>query len=387
MTTSHDLVQSLLGSLGTASVAPIELLDSLATDPSTAETLAATHGIDQTTVYRAFDPFHREALVSDADGAYALTGLGAVIRYQYHRILDAGPADREALTFIAASPHRAQLLDRLSETPARKADLSRDETDPSRTTVHRAVEAFIDRGWVARDPATGQYATTADGRVVLEQYTAFKTAIEQALSRAAFLRCCPPDVEDIPLDALAAARQVVNDVTTPDRTLAALEDAIDAGVTELRAFQSHVSTRLAEIYDPVVRSDAPMEIITTDRILTQLPDDGRYSEHVRRGLRAKNVTLLVVPGLETLPIGLAIHKDDMVVMMPATPGQVPDGDGSFQAGMIVGTESALLDWANEFYERYRAEARSPLQHVIQGLLRRIRAGGSGSGQWSVRSGE
>jgi len=356
MTTARDLVQSLLGSLGTASVAPITLFDTLATEPSTAETLAATHEIDQTTVYRALDPFRRDAFIIDEDGSYALTGLGAVVRYQYHRILDAGPAGRDALAFIAASPHRAQLLDRLSETPARKADLSRDETDPSRTTVHRAVEAFLDRGWVSRDPATGQYATTADGRVVLEQYTAFETAIEQALSRAAFLRCCPPDVEDIPLDALAAARQVVNDVTTPDRTLAALEDAIDAGVTELRAFQSHVSTRLAEIYDPVVRSDAPMEIITTDRILTQLPDDGRYSEHVRRGLRAKNVTLLVVPGLETLPIGLAIHKDDMVVMMPATPGQVPDGDGSFQAGMIVGTEPALLDWANELYERYRAEA-------------------------------
>jgi predicted transcriptional regulator len=253
--------------------------------------------------------------------------------------------------------------------------------------VHRAVEAFLDRGWVARDPATGQYATTADGQGVLEQYTAFETAIEQALSRAAFLQCCPPEIEDIPLDALAAARQVVNDVTAPDRTLAALEDAVGAGVTELRAFQSHVSTRLAEIYDPVVRSDAPMEIIITNRILTQLPDDGRYSEHVRRGLQAKNVTLLVVPGLDTLPIGLAIHKDDMVVMMPATPGQVPGGDGSFEAGMIVGTEPELLDWANEFYERYRAEAQRPLRHVIQGLLRRIRAGGSGSGQWSVRSGE
>jgi predicted transcriptional regulator len=387
MTTSRDLVQSLLGSLGTASVPPITLLDSIATDRSTAETLAARHGIDQTTVYRAFDPLHQESLISDADGAYALTGLGAVIRYQYHRILDAGPADRDALAFIAASPHRARLLARLSEAPARKADLCRRETDPSRTTVHRAVEAFLDRGWVARVPATGQYATTADGRAVVEQYTALETAIEQALSRAAFLQCCPPEIEDIPLDALAAARQVVNDVTAPDRTLAALDDAVDAGVTELRAFQSHVSTRLAEIYDPVVRSDAPMEIITTDRILTKLPDDGRYSEHVRRGLRAKNVTLLVVPGLDTLPIGLAIHTDDMVVMMPATPGQVPDGDGSFQAGMIVGTEPGLLDWANDLYERYRAEARSPLQHVIQGLLRRIRAGGSGSGQWSVRSGE
>jgi predicted transcriptional regulator len=381
------MVQSLLGSLGTASVAPVTLLDTLATEPSTAETLAATHEIDQTTVYRALDPFRRDAFIIDEDGSYALTGLGAVVRYQYHRILDAGPADRDALAFIAASPHRARLLDRLSEAPARKADLSRGETDPSRTTVHRAVKAFLDRGWIVRDPATGQYATTADGRAVLEQYTALETAIEQALSRAAFLRCCPPEIENIPLDALAAARQVVNDVTAPDRTLAALEDAVDAGVTELRAFQSHVSTRLAEIYDPVVRSDAPMEIITTDQILTQLPDDGRYSEHVRWGLRAKNVTLLVVPGLDTLPIGLAIHTDDMVVMMPATPGQVPDGDGSFQAGMIVGTEPALLDWANDLYERYRAEARSPLQHVIRGLLRRIRAGGSGSGQWSVRSGE
>ncbi len=387
MTTARDLVKSLLGSLGAASVAPVTLLDTLATEPSTAETLAAAHEIDQTTVYRALDPFRRDAFNIDEDGSYALTGLGAVIRYQYHRILDAGPADRDTLAFIAASPHRARLLDRLSEAPARKADLSRGETDPSRTTVHRAVEAFLDRGWIVRDPATGQYATTADGRAVLEQYTALETAIEQALSRAAFLRCCPPEIENIPLDALAAARQVVNDVTAPDRTLAAFEDAVDAGVTELRAFQSHVSTRLAEIYDPVVRSDAPMEIITTDRILTQLPDDGRYSEHVRRGLRAKNVTLLVVPGLDTLPIGLAIHTDDMVVMMPATPGQVPDGDGSFQAGMIVGTEPALLDWANDLYERYRAEARSPLQHDIQSLLRRIRAGGSGSGQWSVRSGE
>ncbi|MEF8825274.1 MAG: hypothetical protein V5A27_02885, partial [Halapricum sp.] len=295
--------------------------------------------------------------------------------------------DRDALAFIAASPHRARLLARLSETPARKADLSRGETDPSRTTVHRAVEAFIDRGWVARDPATGQYATTADGRAVLEQYTAFETAIEQALSRAAFLRCCPPEIEDIPLDALAAARQVVNDLTAPDRTLATLEDVVDDGVTDLRAFQSHVSTRLAEIYDPVVRSDAPMEIITTDRILTQLPDDGRYSEHVRRGLRAKNVQLLVVPGLDTLPIGLAIHNDKTVVMMPAHPGYIFSDDGSLQAGMIIGTDPDLVDWANNLYETYRARARSPLQHIIQGLLSRIRAGGSGSGRWSAHSGE
>jgi hypothetical protein len=113
MTTARDLVQSLIGSLGAASVAPVTLLDTLATEPSTAETLAVAHEIDQTTVYRALDPFRRDAFIIDEDGSYALTGLGAVVRYQYHRILDAGPADRDALAFIAASPHRARLLDRL----------------------------------------------------------------------------------------------------------------------------------------------------------------------------------------------------------------------------------------------------------------------------------
>lgn len=186
-----------------------------------------------------------------------------------------------------------------------------------------------------------------------------------------FFCCCDGHIADIPLLGLRDAEQIIDTETAPDRTMAALESLVSDGIVEFRGIQSHVSTRLADIFDPVIRSDAPVELLLTPRVFSEFPTAGRYRENVRRGLQARNVTVRVVPEIESFPFGLAIINGDTVTLGPAHVGMAFDTPEGRRSEFLICRNPVVVDWAEGVYQRYRTESRAPLEQIIQALFDRI----------------
>lgn len=129
-----------------------------------------------------------------------------------------------------------------------------------------------------------------------------------------------------------------------------------------------VSREYAENGDAIIRSGTDTELIITERVLYNLPTEGPYAAYVKRGLEASNLTLLVVPDIEVLPVGLSILDGERVIIAPANQGQVPS-EGP--AAEVMGDDPALVAWCEDLHETYRARARSPTQQVLADLKQRL----------------
>ncbi len=76
--------------------------------------------------------------------------------------------------YLFASPHRREILKRLSHSPADTRELT--EAFPiSRVTVQRHVKGFVEFGWVEK--VDGVYQTTALGDYVCECASEFLTSL------------------------------------------------------------------------------------------------------------------------------------------------------------------------------------------------------------------
>jgi predicted transcriptional regulator len=364
---SNELLAHLVGVQGDETPAPMDLLELLHETPQGASDLAEDRPISRKGVYNALDPLADQYIVVQEDGIYEVTGYGVVLYTTLESALDTPGLDRSALRFLLASSNRAALLEELRATPARKATLTEGESAPSRTTVHRAIEAFDDRGWVTGTSA-GQYTLTDTGDRVLAAYTGLISNVEAAQSTSEFLSCCDDTVADIPLSALADAELHVDTPDAPDTSRGLLRELADPDLDSFRGFLSTVSTASADVGDSIIRSGADTELIIPEPVLYDLPTEGHYTTHVKRGLEAQNFELLVVPTIDSLPIGLAIFDGDAVLMGPADLDHIPDGGN---AGTIVSTDEELVEWATDLYTDYRTRAQSPARHVLERLKQKL----------------
>ena len=367
---ANELLAHLTGASVQTQPVPATLLAALADGPASPSALANEYDLDRQRVYQRFEPLTDHRAVLHDDGTFRWTGLGVVL----HRILEETVTDsgvtRAAIAFLTASEYRGWILSQLRTNPATKAELAGDGDRPSRATVHRAITAFEERGWVMTTADSSGYEVTPTGERLSLAYDTATTAIEHALSRAPFLTCCDTTVDHIPLAGLAAADQYVIRPELPDPSRDIRRQMQVTELDSYRGFMSVVSRDLAETGDEIIRSNAETELIITERVLYNLPTKGPYAAHVKRGLEATNFTLLVVPDVDVLPIGLSILDGERVIMSPADLEQIP---GSGPASVVMGSDPALVRWCESLYETYRERARSPSRQVLSDLKDRVTA--------------
>jgi predicted transcriptional regulator len=351
-----------------------ELLSRLDTAADKIETIASEFEIDLTTAYRAVKPLQEWNLITSSEGGiYETTGLGTVVRTHFETTIESVSSSLRmaALSYLLGASSRSMILTTLSQSPADKAMLADGPGTLSRSTIHRAISGLTEHGLIVRQQATGRYVSTERGRSVLTAYEKLIDGVAIARRHTVFFCCCDKRIADIPVLGLRNAEQVIDLETAPDRTMAVLETLVDDGITEFRGVQSHVSTRLADIFDPVIRSDAPVELLLTPRVFTELPTTGRYRENVRRGLQATNVAVRIVPDIEAFPFGLAIINNDTVTLGPAHVGMAFDTPDGRRSESLVCRDPVIVDWAEGVYREYRTQSRAPLEQLIQILLDHI----------------
>jgi predicted transcriptional regulator len=153
----------------------------------------------------------------------------------------------------------------------------------------------------------------------------------------------------------------------PDRLRTVYQELLERDLETFQGLLSQVSLSLADIGDSIIQSGTDTELVITEPVLYNLPTEGRYTEHVKRGLKAKNHTLLIASGYDIFPVAIAIC-DDTVLIGPATADQVPSG---VPAGIVVSSDEALVEWATQLYDQYRDESAPLSRHILNSLISTI----------------
>ena len=330
---------------------------------STAE-LARRIGVTRQTAYRALDPCREAGLIRAVTAGSTLTCSGGAVLRAYEAICE--EIEQATLVQLARSDHKWWILKALDEAPARKAVLAataRQANGPSRTTVHRAIDTFVNNGYVFED--TGAYELTDAGHHLLAAYARFKTTIAQVLDKREFLQWLPVKLESLPIEALADARVIRNTQAQPHNVLNAFTKLADANFDTFRGISTIISPTLAQSYRPALSSTARVSVVFPDDILFKLHMDREFvkeqgfGSYIRERLAAPDADLLFVPG--SLPLHLAIYDDTQVMLAPAPSTGVTD----VTASAIDSRDPRLVEWATAYFESNRAKGRPSLRAFLE----------------------
>lgn len=251
-------------------------------------------------------------------------------------------ASWEHVAFLAGSENRVQILETLHDRPRRQCELVC-ECGLSRSTVHRALDGLAEREWIHNEG--GVYRLTVGGRLVLDQYELLETTIERVDEWGSFLQNLGETATTLPAAALDDAQLVSN---VPENPHAAISHVADVFVT------SDVDTfyGISPVVSPVLNHGA-RELATSGTEMEYLIDrsvldasQSAYPDALAVAHSLDRFTLYLYP--DELTFGLAVLDDRVLV-------STYDAHGSLHE-CLDGTDEALVRWANDVYEDYRAAA-------------------------------
>lgn len=243
--------------------------------------------------------------------------------------------------FLADSPDRLALLERLRDGPASPSALV-DDLDPARRSIQRNLAAFESRGWVER--CDGGYRLTAAGDAVARTHADYLDRLGRIDASAPLLTHLDPE-------------------HAPDADLLAGADLVTATDADPQAPIHAYTERLRGMEGDRVRVCSPVLSRAFHEAHTALALDGVRTELLlstataRRArelnpvefaavLRAGPLELFVRD--DTVPFGLALGDRSLLL------GAYDDGH---LRACLHGDDPALLAWAESAFEALCDDAR------------------------------
>lgn len=309
--------------------------------------LVDTQNAGKETVYRRLGEFVDIGFVADQDGeVFELTRAGEKAVAAYRRVTDR--VDDEIIAYLAGSPARGRTLEHLLQTPARKATLADNDQLPSRTTIHRIVTEFDERGWTQRT-ADGAIRLTTPAAKTYEEYEWLRVAIEQAIQKAPCLQRLA-EWADPRLHLLAGTTLTMEQEGDPHALLNAAVEAAnirDGTLSEVRSITPLFEPLMFDVFGEFIDRGTEFQVVFDQRSYEELtqPSNAHY---LAGALLSPNVSVRVHP--ERLHTGLGIY-DDAVLLGGSTTHER-------QAG-VVGADEEFLSWATTTFDEIWAESVPP----------------------------
>lgn len=247
----------------------------------------------------------------------------------------------DAVEYLLGSRRRVEVLAALATGPRRQATVAR-ELGVGRSTVHRCVEAFADRGWV-KEVESG-YALTVAGERVLSAYRTFARTVEGVSEHEPLLRCFEDVDAPVPVDALADATVVTATPQDPHAAVAACADLLrGAGTDRVRTAWSGVSPITNSAGEAHLRAGNEVEMVVDRETL--LAARASYFENYQLALASDGVDLLVTEN--PIRAGVLLTGDRVAVI---------GYEGGRTSVCVHGRGDELRAWAAELYEHARSRA-------------------------------
>lgn len=243
--------------------------------------------------------------------------------------------------FLARSGNRVAVLETLSARPQTRGELEV-ETGVSKVTVGRALEDFLERGWVRRDG--DEYRTTPTGDAVAADFSRLRTTVGTARR----LREAAPFLADLGFDVrnLEGATVTVPDSTDP---MAPFERPVDLlrGAEHVR-FLSRMTTPLVleVLHEEVIEGGQTVEAVLAGGALERLAADPRMVGLARDLLESGRVDVFRYGGT----IGHEAARFDETVALLVT------DERSAARAQIETTDEAVREWFDAEFESYRERA-------------------------------
>jgi len=243
--------------------------------------------------------------------------------------------------FLATSPDRLRLLERLRESAGDPRDLA-DGLDQSRRSIQRHLGAFAQRGWAEK--IDGAYHLTTKGDVVARTHREYVDALATVERSGDLYEHLPADVVPSP-DLLADATVVTADLEHPQAPVSHYVSVVESADTDRFRMLAPVLSRLFH--------DAHAQRVL-DGVAIDLVLDAETIRAARERNPAEFATVVSVPRFslsrhpETIAFGLTLTADRALVLAYDDSGQVV---------ACADTDSAAAHtWASSVYDRYRAAA-------------------------------
>ncbi|WP_135821183.1 helix-turn-helix transcriptional regulator [Halostella litorea] len=256
---------------------------------------------------------------------------------------DPSPLDRVA--YLARAESRVRILEALLESgSATQRDL-RARLDASRTTVARSLRSLEETGWVERDART--YRLTPAGRLVADSFLDLVDTVELTEGLSAFLEWFPRSELPFELDRLADAEITTSDAGDPYAP-ARKQSEILRTADRMRLFLPSIDmegTKL--ITERVTEGGLEAETVIAPGLEATVESDD-FGPLLREKVATGRSDVYVAESDLGFYLGLA---DDGTVQIG-----VEDGDGLPRA-LVETADARVREWAEETYERYRADAR------------------------------
>ncbi len=247
----------------------------------------------------------------------------------------------DAARFLADSPDRIALLERVRDDPGGPRDFA-DALDQSRRSVQRNLAAFAERGWVEK--RDGDYRLTTTGDLVASEHRAYLDALDALAANDQLYRNLPRDV-------------------APDPALLADATVVHAEPDHPQAPVSHYVSAVESVETDRIRMIAPVlsrifHDVHADRVLTGVRTDLVLDAETLAAARERNpaefAAVLAVPNFalflhaEPVEFGLTVADDRAFLLAYDDEGQV--------RACLDATDDEIVDWANDLFDRYQASA-------------------------------
>jgi predicted transcriptional regulator len=252
----------------------------------------------------------------------------------------------DAARFLADSPDRLALLERLRERPAGPATLA-DEVDCARRTVQRHLAAFEERGWVESGDG---YRLTAAGDAVAAAHADYLDRLDQLERFAPLFSNLAPTHAPAPA-LLADADLVAAESADPQAPIQAYVERLrDFSDGDLKLCSPVLSRAFHDAHADLARRGVHTTLLLAEETAREARD--RNPLEFAAVLRVGVVDLFARP--EPLPFGLAVDGEQVLLA-------AYDDAGHLQA-CVHGDDPALVDWASSQFAALQESAervRSP----------------------------
>lgn len=249
--------------------------------------------------------------------------------------------------FLADSPDRLALLERLRDGAASPATLAGD-LDCARRSVQRNLAAFAERDWVER--GDGGYRLTTVGDFVARTHADYLDRLSALDSYAPLLRHLDPEhAPDLTL--LEDAELVVATEADPQAPIHAYAERLGAFEGDrLRTCSPVLSRPFHEAHASLALNGTQTELLLPEATARRARELNPME--FRAVLRSGALALYTRP--EPVPFGLAVDGESLLL-------GAYDDDGHIEA-CLHGGDPELIAWGESRYEHLRMDAehiRSP----------------------------
>lgn len=250
----------------------------------------------------------------------------------------------DAARFLADSPDRLALLQRLRDEPAGPATLA-DDLDCARRSVQRHLAAFEERGWVAS--GSGGYRLTASGDAVAAAHADYLDRLDRLGRFAPLLTNLDPAHAPDP-ELLAGADLVAAETADPQAPIQAYVERLrEFSGRDLKLCSPVLSRAFHDAHADLARRGVHTTLLLAEETAREARD--RNPMEFAAVLRVGAVDLFARP--DPLPFGLAVDGEQVLLA-------AYDDGGHLQA-CVHGDDPELVAWA----EAQFATLREPAERV------------------------